>query len=151
MPTKKPRVMATVSPVAASLLDRYATVTGTSRSAFVAGLVEQTMPMLENVVFLMERAKQAEPQAMEAMRAAAHEMAARAEKAYAHLAGSDLFGLEPAPALDPPKLIGGSTTPPRSVQVSPQDASRDSNSSASQKVTRISSRKKPKGRPELSP
>lgn len=60
MPATNPRISVTVQPSIDALLTRLSELTGQSKSAFVADLLENSMPILERMVIVIDAAKQAQ-------------------------------------------------------------------------------------------
>ena len=56
MPTSNPRITITLQPAVSAILKRVSDLTGDSQSSVVASLLEQSMPVFERLVQVLEAA-----------------------------------------------------------------------------------------------
>lgn len=59
MPATNPRISVTVVPSVDALLSRLSSLTGQSKSSFIAEILESSMPVLERMVTVLDAAQQA--------------------------------------------------------------------------------------------
>lgn len=70
MPTKKPRLAITLSVESRAALERFSRVSGIAASAFVAGLVEDAIPVINATTDAIEIARKSPAKAAAAMNSA---------------------------------------------------------------------------------
>jgi hypothetical protein len=63
MPTPNPRISITLTPYISSLLEQMSGLSGQSKSAIVADILEQSAPVFERLILLLQAAKDIQGQA----------------------------------------------------------------------------------------
>lgn len=66
MPTKNPRISVTVTPEVSAVIDRLSALTGESKSAFLADLLNTSLPVFERMIHALEAAQVLQEQALKA-------------------------------------------------------------------------------------
>lgn len=72
MPTKNPRISVTLTPELSSILDRLSALTGDSKSAMVADLLNQSAPVFERMIAVLAAAETLKAQATEGLESIGH-------------------------------------------------------------------------------
>lgn len=72
MPTKNPRISVTLTPELSSILDRLSSLTGDSKSAMVAELLNQSAPVFERMIAVLAAAETLKAQASEGLDSIGH-------------------------------------------------------------------------------
>jgi hypothetical protein len=70
VPTKKPRLLVTLSPEGRAALERFSKVSGVAQSSFIGSLVDDAIPVLESMTRAFEAARKSPIEAAEIMNAA---------------------------------------------------------------------------------
>ena len=108
MPTQRPRLTVTLTPAVDRALTAFSRASGTSKGAFILGVLEGSLPVLERLAVTAQAARRAQPEALAKIKQNIDQLERVALKALGGVeTASDLF-LEPLPA---PARTGG-TSPP---------------------------------------